>query len=58
MVNGMSLHVQGLGLDAWLNCLGNNSFLVLGCLTIGPDSMFKLILSGSQGLTIGTQIGL
>ena len=26
--------------------------------TIGLDSMFKLILSGSQGLTIGTPIGL
>ena len=25
--------------------------------TIGPDSMFKLILSGSQGLIIGTPIG-
>ena len=27
-------------------------------LTIGPGSMFKLILSGSQGLTIGTPTGL
>ena len=49
---------QGLGLDAWLNCLGNIYFLVLGGHTIGPDSMFKLILSGSQGLIIGTPIGL
>ena len=33
-------------------------FLGPGGPTIGPDSMFKLILSGSQGLTFGTQIGL
>ena len=50
--------VQGSGLDAWLNCIGNIYFLVPGGPTIGPDSMFKLILSGSQGLTIGIPIGL
>ena len=50
--------VQGSGLDAWLNCIGNIYFLVLGGPTIGPDSMSKLILSGSQGLTIGIPIGL
>ena len=50
--------VLGSGLDAWLNCLGSIYFLVLGGPTIGPDSMFKLILSRSQGLTIGTPIGL
>ena len=50
--------VQGSGLDAWFNCIGNIYFLVPGGPTIGPDSMFKLILSGSQGLTIGTPIGL
>ena len=50
--------VQGQGLDAWLNCLGNIYSWVLGGPTIGPDSMFKLILSGSQDLTIGIQIGL
>ena len=49
---------QGLGLDAWLNCLGSIYFLVLGGPTIGPDSMFKLILSGSQGLITGTPIFL
>ena len=49
---------QGLGLDAWLNCLGSIYFLVLGGPTIGPDSMFKLILSGSQGLITGRPIGL
>ena len=49
---------QGLGLDAWLNCLGSIYFLVLGGPTIGPDSMFKLILSGSQDLIIGIPIGL
>ena len=48
---------QGLGLDAWLNCLENIYFLVLGGSTIGPDSMFKLILSGSLGLIIGTLVG-
>ena len=46
--------VQESGLDVWLNCIGNIYFLVPGGPTIGPDSMFKLILSGSQGLTIGT----
>ena len=50
--------VQGSGLDVWLNCIGNISFLVPGGLTIGPGSMFKLILSGSQGLTTGTQTDL
>ena len=50
--------VQGSGLGAWLNYLGNISFWVPGGLTIGPDSMYKLILSGNQDLTIGTQIGL
>ena len=49
---------QGLGLDAWLNCLGSIYFLILGGPIIGPDSMFKLILSGSQGLITGTPIGL
>ena len=34
--------VQGYGLGAWLNCLGNISFWVPGGLTIGPDSMYKL----------------
>ena len=32
--------------------------MVLGGPTIDQDSMFKLILSGSQGLTICTPIGL
>ena len=41
-----------------MNCLGNTSSWVLGGPTIGPDSMFKLIISGNQDLTIGTQIGL
>ena len=50
--------VQGLGLDVWLNCLGSIFSWVLGGPTIGPDSMFKLILSGSQDLIIGTPIGL
>ena len=50
--------VQGSGLDTWLNCIANTYFLVLGGPTISPDSMFKLILSGSQGLTIDTPIGL
>ena len=49
---------QVLGLDAWLNCLGNIYFLALGGPIIGPDSMFKLILSGSLGLIIGIPIGL
>ena len=40
-----------------MNCLGNIYSWVLGGPTIGPDSMFKLILSGSQDLTIGIQIG-
>ena len=50
--------VQGLGLDVWLNCLGSMYFWVLRGPTIGPDSMFKLIQSGSQVLIIGTPIGL
>ena len=50
--------VQVLGLDAWLNCLGNIYFLVLGGPTIGLGSMFKLILSGSLGLITGIAIGL
>ena len=50
--------VQGLGPDVWLNCLGNISSWVLGGLTIGPDSMFKLIQSGSQDLITVTLIGL
>ena len=37
----LTVFVQGYGLDAWLNYLGNISFLVLGGPTIGPDSMFK-----------------
>ena len=39
--------VQGLGLDVWLNCLGNIFSWVLGGPTISQDSMFKLILSGN-----------
>ena len=50
--------VQGLGLDVWLNCLGNIFSWVLGGPTIGPDFMFKLILSGNQDLITGTPIGL
>ena len=50
--------VQGLGLDVWLNCLGNIFSWVLGGPTISPDSMFKLILSVSQDLITGTPIGL
>ena len=49
---------QVLGLDAWLNYLGSIYFLVLGGPTIGPDSMYKLILSGSQVLITGIPIGL
>ena len=37
---------------------GNIYSWVLRGPTIGPDPMFKLILSGSQDLTIGIQIGL
>ena len=50
--------VQGLGPDVWLSCLGNIFFWVLGVLTIGPDSMFKLTQSGSLDLITGTPIGL
>ena len=50
--------VQGLGLDVWLNCSGSIYFWVLGGPTIGPDSMFKLILSGNLELIIGIPIGL
>ena len=50
--------IQGLGPDVWLNCLGNIFSWVLGGLTISPDSMFKLIQSGSQDLITGTLIGL
>ena len=52
------ISAQGLDLDACLNCLGSIYFLVLLGPTIGSDSMFKLILSGSQGLITGTPIGL
>ena len=40
-----------------MNCLGNISFWVPGGPTIGPDTMFKLILSGNQDLnTLGGYI--
>ena len=50
--------VQGLGLDVWLNCSGNIFSWVLGGPTIGPGSMFKLILIGNLELTTGTPTGL
>ena len=52
------ISAQELDLDACLNCLGSIYFLVLRGPTICSDSMFKLILSGSQGLITGTPIGL
>ena len=52
------LFVLVFDLDVLLNYLGNISSWVLLVITVGPNSMFKLIPNENQVQAIGTLIGL